>query len=195
MVAEADPCPRVSWPFALITARWFSSSASSTLTVPLYLAEIGPSLIAIVPWYSSSDASSIEAPGKQGATRSKSNIASQARCTGALTTNSFSIFTYLPPLAVETLVEAMVALKTTARSAWRGGRIYQLPSSHPPTYGSDQRRTAPCPLRRPAPPSTRREASRSPCSTTAPGSPTRPRYAPPTNTTRGCAGIHPPPPV
>src|SRR5215211_5627834 len=92
MVAEAVPCPRASLPSARITARCSDSSASSILTVPLYLAVTGPILTDISPLYSSPTCSVSCAPGKHGVTFSRSFIAFHASSIEALTVNSFSSF-------------------------------------------------------------------------------------------------------
>ena len=82
-VAPAVPLPRLSLPFASMTARCVASSRLRNCPAPAYTRAIGPELDLDRPAEASSVTSVTVAPGKHGATPSRSMKVAQAVSIGA----------------------------------------------------------------------------------------------------------------
>jgi hypothetical protein len=85
--ADAVPLPRLSFPLASNLAVCVASSRCRNVPVPEYCSDTGPSLTFTVPAKSSPSTDVSAAPGKHGATASRSLKIAQVSATDAGTVN------------------------------------------------------------------------------------------------------------
>src|SRR5690349_3249350 len=93
IAALAPPCPRLSVPLACMVAVRALASRLSICRVPRYDAVVGPIFMVKFPVHVPSSSRPVtSAPGRQGATRSRSMSALHTRSMGASTSNDCSSF-------------------------------------------------------------------------------------------------------